>query len=80
MLYPLISALILVSNLQIYDSLLYKQDSPKNVRYPTVSNIFIYFASIIDIKFSYVKLGVGLFNSRFKTIYLREKIKLFFFY
>ena len=58
-----ISALILMSNLQMYDSLLHKQDSAKNVRYPRASNIFIYFSSLIDTKIGYLKLRVGLFNS-----------------
>ena len=71
MLHTLISALILMSNLQMYDSLLHKQDSAKNVRYPRASNIFIYFSSIIDTKIGYLKLGVGLFNSSYKTMYLR---------
>ena len=52
-------------------SLLHKQDSPRNVRYPPVSNIFIYFSSIVDIKIGYLKMGVGLFNISYKTIYLR---------
>ena len=43
MLHSLIIPLILVSNLKIYDSLLYLQDSPKNIRYPLVSNIFMLF-------------------------------------
>ena len=43
MLHPSISALILLLNLQIYDSLLYEQDFPKCVRYPAAANIFIYF-------------------------------------
>ena len=60
-----------MSNLQMYDSLLHKQDSAKNVRYPRASNIFIYFSSIIDTKIGYLKLGVGLFNSSYKTMYLR---------
>ena len=68
---PLKSALILVSLFQIYDSLLYLQGSPKNVRYPPVAIILIYFASIIDIKIGYFKLGVGLLNNSFKTVYLR---------
>ena len=71
MLHTLISALILTSNLQMYDSLLHWQDSAKNVRYPRASNIFIYFSSIIDTKIGYLKLGVGLFNSSYKTMYLR---------
>ena len=66
MLHTLISALILISNLQMYDSLLHKQESSKNVRYPGASNIFIYFSSIIDTKIGYLKLGVGLFNSVFE--------------
>ena len=41
MLHTLISALILMSNLQMYDSLLHTQDSAKNVRYPGASNIFL---------------------------------------
>ena len=48
-----------------------QQDSAKNVRYPRASNIFIYFSSIIDTKIGYLKLGVGLFNSSYKTMYLR---------
>ena len=60
-----------MSNFQMFDSLLHKQDSAKNVRYPRVSNIFIYFSSIIDTKIGYLKLGVGLFNSSYKTMYLR---------
>ena len=61
----------LMSNLQMFDFLLHKQDSAKNVRYPQVSNIFIYFSSIIDTKIGYLKLGVGLFNSSYKKMYLR---------
>ena len=45
---PLINALTLVSNLQIYESLLHKQDSLKNVRYPPVADIFKYFTKIIQ--------------------------------
>ena len=59
-----------MSNLQMYDSLLHLQDSAKYVRYPRL-NIFIYFSSIIDTKIGYLKLGVGLFNSSYKTMYLR---------
>ena len=75
MLHPLIRPLILVSNFKIYDSLLYLQCSPKNVRYPLVSNIFMhFFSSIIDIKIGCIKLagvagvgwGVGLFEILFK--------------
>ena len=33
----------LVASLQIYDSWPYEQDSSKNVRYPSVANIFSYF-------------------------------------
>ena len=57
MLHTLISALILMSNLQMYDSFLHKQDSAKNVRYPRASNIFIYFSSIIDTKNWILKIG-----------------------
>ena len=68
-----------MSNLKTYDSLLYKQDSPKNVRYPPVANNFIYFYSIIDIKIGYLKLGIVLFNSSFKTYILKiEKQACFF--
>ena len=48
-----------MSHLKIFDSNLHKQDSPKNVRYPPVSNS--YFSSIIDIKTGYLRLGEGLF-------------------
>ena len=60
-----------MSNLQMYDSLLHYQDSAKNVRYLQVSNIFIYFSLIIDTKIGYLKLGVGFFDSSYKTMYLR---------
>ena len=60
-----------MSNLQMYDSLLHKEDSAKNVSYPRGSNIFIYFSSIIDTKIGYLKLGVGLCISLYKTMYLR---------
>ena len=50
-----------MSHLKIFDSYLHKQDSPKNVRYPPVSNSFIHFSSIIDIKTGYLRLGEGLF-------------------
>ena len=43
MLQPLMSALILVLNLQSSASLVYKQDAVKNIRYQPVANIFIYF-------------------------------------
>ena len=43
MLHLLISALILVSNLYIYDSLLYEQDSLKIARYPLLADIITYF-------------------------------------
>ena len=56
----------LMSNLQMYDSLLHKQDSAKIVKYPRTSNIFIYISSTIDTKIGYLKLGVGLFNSSYK--------------
>ena len=39
MLHP---ALILVSNLQIKDSLIYEQDSPKTIRYPPVADMCTY--------------------------------------
>ena len=54
-LHTLISALYLMSNLQMYDFLL--QDSAKNVRYLRVSNIFIYFSSIIETKIGYLNGG-----------------------
>ena len=60
-----------MSNLKLYDSLLHLQDSAKNVRYPGASNIFIYLSSIIDTEIGYLKLGVGLFNSSYKKMYLR---------
>ena len=60
-----------MSNLQMYDSLLQSQDSAKNVRYLRASNIFIYFSSIIHTKIGFLKLGVGLFDSSYKTMYLR---------
>ena len=72
MLHPLIRALILVSTCKSVIFLLYFQDSPKNVRYPPVANIFIYFFT--NNRF---ELGVGLFNSSFKAIYVRMKSKLF---
>ena len=68
MLLPLISALILMSNFQFYNSLLYKKDSLKNVRNPPVANIFISFSPIIDIKIGYLKLD-RLVLKLFKTIY-----------
>ena len=52
----------------------------QKLRYLRASNIFIYFSSIIDTKIGYLKLGVGLFNSSYKTMYLRKKSKLCFFY
>ena len=72
------SAIILVSNLQMYDSLLHQQDSAKNVRYPRASNIFIYFSSIIDTKIGYLKLGVGLLNSSKKQRILDRKANFVF--
>ena len=60
-----------MSSLQMNDSLLHKQYGAKNVRYPPASTIFIYFSSIIDIKIGYLKFGEGLFNSSYKTMYLR---------
>ena len=42
---------------------------------PPVSNFFISFSSIIDMKIGYIKLGGGLFNSSYKTIYLSKKSK-----
>ena len=71
MLHTLISALVQMSNLQISGGLLHQQDSGKNVRYPRASNNFIYFYSIVDTKIGYLKLGVGLFNSSYKTMNLR---------
>ena len=50
----------------------------QNIRYPPVSNIFICFSSIIKIKMGDLKLGVGLFNSSCKTIYLSKNNKLYF--
>ena len=66
--------------LGIYDYLLHTQDNPKKIRYPPVSNNFIYFSSIINIKIGYLKLGVGFFNSPYKTIYFSQKGKLCFFF
>ena len=60
-----------MSNLQMYDSLLHKQDNAKSVRYPPASNIFIYFSSIVYIKIGYLKLEVDLFNISYITVYLR---------
>ena len=42
MLQRLTSAPLVLSNLQIYDSLLYEQDNPKYLRYPA-ANISMYF-------------------------------------
>ena len=52
MIRPLISALILVSNLQIYDFIILAKQSQK-CKLSTMANIFIYFSSIIDIKIGY---------------------------
>ena len=46
MLHPLIGALILLLNQQIYNSLFYEQSKPKYVRYSAAAaNIIIYFYS-----------------------------------
>ena len=42
MLHPLISHIGLVTNMQIYDTLSYEQDSPKHVRYQSAANIYTY--------------------------------------
>ena len=57
-------SLILVSNFQICDSLLFSKAFQKcKMSTSTVSSIFIYFSSIIDIKIGYVNLGVVLLAS-----------------
>ena len=50
----------------------------QNVRYPPAVNIFMYFNLNNSYKKGSLKLGVGLFNSPFKTVYLRLKSKLRF--
>ena len=62
MLHHLISALILVSNLQIYDPLLYEKGSLKNFSYPSVADIFTYFYLNNTYQHWLVKIGVRVVN------------------
>ena len=79
MVHPLISTLILLLNLQIYEYLLYEQDNPNCVRYSAAANILIYFTQIIPTEMGLLTFGVELFNGPFK-IFLRWKSKLCFFH
>ena len=58
MLHALISALVLMSNLQIHDPLFISKTSQK-CKISTSVNYFHVFSSIIAIKIDYLKLGGG---------------------
>ena len=70
MLQSLRSALILLSSLQIYGSLLHEQDSPKYLQYPAAANIKIFLIYIIPTKWGSLKQGVGCL-----IVHIRQYIK-----